>query len=182
MSIRICNGRFVVNYCMLLWAAVAAFLLAFSFHVKSFAFENEPTSFRGIVWLTPASKVSGLKLLRKTDDTQIYIRSHDPRQVGAASIRRIKYVFEKSRLTSAEIEFRGKRNFQAATDILKAEHGPPEVTSEEPSRLTWMGQTVSIVLEYWPLTEVGTILYMYGSLDKETEKRAEDLKAAKQPR
>ena len=183
MPIRIRNRRLVVDYYMLLCAAAAAALLALSWHVETCAFENEPISIRGITWLTPATKVGGLKLLRKTGDTEIYIRPHDSRRVGAASIGRTKYLFEKSGFTSALIEFKGKRNFRAVTDILKAEHGQPEFTAENPSRLVWIGQAASVVLEYWPLTEVGTILYMYGSLDKEIEnKRVEDRKAAKQLR
>ena len=111
MSIRVCNGRFAVDYCMLLCAAAAASLLALSWHVETCAFENEPISIRGITWLTPATKVRGLKLLRKTGDTEIYIRPHDPRQVGAASISRTKYLFEKSGFTSAIIEM----NYPAAS-------------------------------------------------------------------
>src|SRR5512144_1566021 len=125
MSIQTRKGRFAVDYCMLLSAAVAASLLTLLWHVRTCAFENEPKSFRGITWLTSASEVRGLKLLKKTGDTGIYMRPHDLRQVGAASIVRIKYLFEKSRFTSAIIEFKRKRNFQAMTDILKAEYGQP---------------------------------------------------------
>ena len=94
MSIQTRNGRFAVHYCMLLSGAVAVSLIGLLWHVQALAFENEPKSFRGITWLTSASEARGLKLLDKTGDTDI--RPHDLRQIGAASIVRIKYLFEKS--------------------------------------------------------------------------------------
>lgn len=168
---------------MRLATAILLFAVAVLAPSLTFAFRNEPDGFRGIKWGTEIAQVPDMVLDKGAGDLKWYRRKSDKLKIGDADVDYIVYGFYKNEFLSVLIGYKGFRNFTELKAILFHQYGEGRKLGQSLEQYWWLGNNVSIKLEFGEVSEVGQIWYNYrpnnGQLrndDKENAKKgAKDL-------
>jgi hypothetical protein len=128
---------------MRLWTCLIVCLLLPS---AAFAFQNEPTGFRGISWDTPLSAVQS-QMIHDTGD--LYKRINDKLKIGAATLMGISYEFDNGRLSQVIIFSKeGLINERAMIAAFFAHFG--SVPAAHEGLYVWKGSAAEIYLNCGP--------------------------------
>jgi hypothetical protein len=140
------------NILVLFFICYAVF---FSFF--AFAFDNEPTGFRGIEWWTHISKLPEMKLLDDKDVVRLYVREEDPLEIGDAKLQDIWYVFVNDRFSKVIITYTSDSNHEALKRTLCQVFGAGYTRDAEGWQHCWLGVRVRIIMEYDKASSLGTL-------------------------
>jgi hypothetical protein len=123
-----------------------ALLTAILVPTVSIAFQNEPTSFRGIAWGTPLSAVQGqMKFDHREGHQDMYTRSGDSMTLGDASLRRMLYVFYQG--VFSEVYLASDRGSGGAMiGAFRSNFGPGYQENPHIDRYLWDGSMAFICL------------------------------------
>lgn len=127
----------------------------------SFAYQNEPKDFRGIVWGSNIHQLSDMGLKRGYKDIKYYSRKDDLLKFGEGTIKSISYLFCSEKFCSVMIDFSSRENFVKIKDELFSLFGPGDKNINSPmEEYHWRGN-VNILLLYSDRTDEGSITYSY---------------------
>src|ERR1700739_3332346 len=116
----------------------------------AFAFQNEPTGFRGIPWGTPLSAVqSQMRPLGATPagQDQGYIRVGDSMTLGGATLEKILYKFHDGGFSEAFIVAqKGPSNAAAMIAAFRSQFGEGQRPHRSADDYIWQGATSTIFL------------------------------------
>jgi hypothetical protein len=112
----------------------------------AFAFQNEPTGFRGISWGTPLSAVQS-QMIPYADE--LYKRVDDKLTIGDAALMDILYRFHNGRFSEVTIfPQAGLSNENAMIAAFLVQFGSVEANHE--GHYHWRGSTAEIFLDCGP--------------------------------
>ncbi len=128
----------------------AAVLLA----AQSFAFQNEPTGFRGIEWGTDFSKVAGQFERAPGPGTDNYRRKNEKLAFGAAALQSTTYSFYRGKFAGVVMRTSMKEGGRAMMDALRSQYGDGTQPDPSAQQYFWTGQVGSIVLDCDPVRDL----------------------------
>jgi hypothetical protein len=118
----------------------------------AFAFQNEPTGFRGIAWGSPLSAHQNEMIFVKQEDdgdTRYYRRKRAKMSIGEATLKNLDYVYYKNQLQGVDIASDDKNAKALKAAVIK--HFGPSTKSEDSALskdLTWSGSVARVSLTY----------------------------------
>jgi hypothetical protein len=125
------------------------FLLALPVFLAAhaFAFQNEPTGFRGIEWGTEFSKIADQFERPVAPNSTIYRRKNDKLSMGAASLESLRYSFYKGKFAGVFIRAKMTTNGRLLMDALRAQFGEGRQPDRASQEYFWDGEIGSVVLD-----------------------------------
>lgn len=122
-------------------------LLFSSFCLPVFAFQNEPTGFRGVGWGDKIDCHPQMILLRDHGDGTVgYFKSGEKYSIEEVRLKSIIYVFWQDRFAYVVIFYSGRANWERLKDILLKNFGEGEEISE--FLLYWEGKNRQNLLRF----------------------------------
>jgi len=118
--------------------------------VMAYAFENEPTGFRGIPWGSPPEAFPELKKIADIGGWMVYTRAEDKKEVGAATLRLLHYQFYKNQFASVLIQTTGTANKKALKEAVVQQYGEGNQLDPNIDQWLWEGQKARIALKCGP--------------------------------
>jgi len=167
----------------ILWGGAVTVAIAWNISAV-WAFQNEPTGFRGIAWGTPFAAVRNqMRWLKNDDGYVIYTRAGDKLQIGNAKLTSIIYKFYRGAFAKIELESAHKYK-DALYSAFWGKFGTPEDGC--PLGCIWDGAisfaTVDCDVLGWetPCTaSIESVMYEHKKKDDEAAaQHAKDLKDA----
>ena len=134
---------------------VAAMVLVLMIAGASFAFQNEPDGFRGLVWGDPPGKDMEF-LIDMGNGTTGYLLPSDKMFLGSVSLYTVGYMFYENRFMGAAMYFKGEDNHDLLETICKQRYGEEEADIGF-YQIQWMGQKSFISLNYDYVEEEGNL-------------------------
>jgi hypothetical protein len=158
---------------------ILGFLLIITFCITTpaFAFQNEPDGFRGIKWGTNISELRDMGLVEDVDDLKYYSRKDDKMKLGDTDIEQIRYGFYKDRFYTVKISFSEFSNFTRLKATFIDQYGLGYKLYSKLEDYSWVGSTVSIVMDYNEILGKGRIIFFFKPISE--EKKADDIQRAK---
>ncbi len=156
-------------------------ITSFAFSVPTFAYQNEPTGFRGINWGYKIKSVGDWQLKDGAEGLVFFNRKNDKMKIGDADLDNIDYIFYQNQLCGVKIEYSSLSNHEKLKNTyfqLYASRENPKFVNEEYS---WTSKKVCIDLKFDTVTQKGEITYFYMPIAANAlaAKKARDKKAAK---
>jgi hypothetical protein len=128
---------------------------------SSFAYQNEPKDFRGVVWASNINERSDMGLKKSFKDLKFYSRTNDPLKFGEGTVKSISYLFCSEKFCSVMIDFSSRENFERIKYELFRLHGPGDKNTRSPmEEYHWRGN-VNILLLYSDRNDEGSVTYSY---------------------
>jgi hypothetical protein len=155
--------------------------LYFSLFSPLWAFQGEPSEFRGIPWGTLIEELPDLTYVAGIGEVKSYKRDNDPMVLGSTRLSSVSYIFYKGRFCAVYLGFQGESSLQALKETLLQIHGEPLRPSEEMERYFWQGEQVDIALRYSEEpSPKGSVIYWFKPIME--EKIADDEEKAARKR
>lgn len=127
----------------------------------SFAYQNEPKDFRGVVWGSNINERSDMGLKKGFKDLKFYSRKNDPLKFGEGTTKSISYLFCGEKFCSVLVDFSLRENFVKIKDELFRLYGPGDKNNKSPiEEYHWRGN-VNILLLYSDSNDEGSVTYSY---------------------
>jgi len=109
-----------------------------------YAFQNEPTGFRGMEWGAPIEAQEGLILVDRAADRAMYRRTSDELRIGEAELQRIQYMFYKGRFAAVIIRTSGATNKAALILAFKTQFGNSMQANRYIDDHIWSGKIATL--------------------------------------
>lgn len=152
----------------------ALILILLFMPIFSYAFQNEPDSFRGMKWGTSLKDLTDMSVATGQKEDHLYVKKNDKLQIGDADLTGIRYGFYKDQFYSVWIRFDSFSNFQKLKETLFQQYGTGEKTNPFMDNYYWFGANVLIYLDYNSIAKRGSIMYSYKPIMEEKKKDDKD--------
>ncbi len=133
---------------------------------------SEPDGFRGIKWGQDISTIEGLVLV-VTDlshsGIDVYAREGDELKIGAAELDGIYYGFWQDKVCNVQIYINGDVNFERVKAVVFEKFGEGFQSNEYTESYTWLGEKVSMLLDYNESSEEGLFCMWSQEMAKQRE-------------
>jgi hypothetical protein len=147
--------------------------LCFSLFSPLWAFQNEPSDFRGIPWGTFIEDLVDMAYLAGIGEVKSYKRENDSMVFGSARLSSVSYIFYRGRFCAVHLGFQGVSTFERIKKGLLKTYGKPYRPGEEMERYFWQGEQVDIALRYSDEpSPKGSVIYWFKPIM--AEKTADD--------
>ena len=110
------------------------------------AFQNEPSGFRGHEWGTPYESMAKTLELVEDSDVKIYSKPGDKLTFGNAELSALVYGFYDNKLALVMMRSKGSTNGQALLKAFETEFGYSNNPNIQSERYMWFGLITGIVL------------------------------------
>jgi hypothetical protein len=155
-------------------------VMIFLFPSLLFAFQNEPNTFRGIRWGVNIKELHDMKLVEDAGDSKFYVKKNDKMKIGDADIEEVAYGFYKGRFDCVQIKFSNLLNFLRIHETFSQLYGSAYRPNRFMEDYYWLGNNVTIGLEYNEILKKGRAIYSFEPIAE--EKRTDSKEKAKKGR
>ncbi len=117
----------------------------------SFAYENEPNSFRGMKWGTPLDSFPTLKhfeTVKRYGGIEYYKKKEEVLKLGDVKLFLIKYGFWHNKFYEVEIWTQGEKNWTALKDLVFAQFGEGNKPDKDIEEYIWNGTIANLNLVF----------------------------------
>jgi hypothetical protein len=122
-------------------------LLSFILSATAAAFQNEPEGFRGLLWASPIEAVADeMEVVQKSGETAMYRRVGDRMQLGDVTLRDLRYVYFRGRLSGVTMSTEGVENREAIIRVFSAQYGPGRQSNRYINNFVWLGGGATVGL------------------------------------
>ena len=139
--------------------SIVTIVAVFAFSI-TYAFENEPDGFRGIMWGTQLKDSNEIVLGYEKNDMSTYVAVNEKLEMGDAKLKYIGYQCYKNKFCSAMIVFEGLENFRYLKNTFLELYGKPTPQSDG-YLYVWNGKSMFIYIMYTEDHDEGRIHYQY---------------------
>ncbi len=146
-----------------------------------FAGYTAPNGFRDMLWSSSSTAVDGgMTLIEEEGDLKCYKRNRENLNIGKVDLKSIGYCYDKDKLDTVNISFKGFANFTTLREALIQKYETPYRSDQYKEEYIWgMGSdsNVYIMLTYSDINEKGSLTYRYKQ-NSEEEKLDQKQRAA----
>lgn len=159
-----------------------AVALIFTMATVASAFKNEPPGFRGFMWGANIEECKGLVKVAEHGERKDYKLRNERLVMGEANLTSVEYSFYKDRFYRVIIDYSDTWNYEDILKALTESYGPPVEAKGHFRTWWWLGDSVSIGLQYGVFTRGGTLSFIYTpiQLEKENNEITSAAKAGKE--